>query len=125
MCDRRQPLLVSDYCSDNFNGRWIMQTILAWALVIGILFSIIGAGGAFMQLAGGIIAIALVVGGILIIVGISRPGEVLLPLLGAAFALGFVPSLRAGFINSLTWRALFLIGISIIVVALMIGRERQ
>jgi hypothetical protein len=102
-----------------------MQTILAWVLVIGILFSIIGASGAFIQLAGGILAIALVVGGILIILGIRRPAEVLLPVLGAAFALGFVPSLIAGLINSLTWPALFLIGIAIIVVALIVSRESR
>jgi len=84
-----------------------MQTILAWVLVIGILFSIISASGAFIQLAGGILAIALVVGGVRIILGLDCTGEVVTPLLGATFALGFVPSKRAGFINSLTWRALF------------------
>jgi hypothetical protein len=106
-----------------------MQTVFAWALVIGIIFSIIGAGGAFGQLAGGILAIALVVGGILIIIGLKRPGEILLPVLAAAFTIGFVPSLISGLFQNiwrtLSWPALFLIGLAVIVIALIVSRERQ
>ena len=106
-----------------------MQTILAWALVIGILFSIIGAGGAFIQLAGGILAIALVMGGILIMVGMKRPREVLLSVIAAAFAVSFVPAVIAGLIQktwkSLSWPALVVIGIAIIVVALIVSRESR
>jgi hypothetical protein len=106
-----------------------VQTVFGWALVIGIIFSIIGAGGAFGQLAGGILAIALVVGGILIIIGMKRPGEILLPVLAAAFAIGFVPSLISGLVQNiwrtLSWPALFLIGLAVIVIALIVSRERQ
>jgi hypothetical protein len=106
-----------------------MQTILGWALVIGILFSIIGAGGAFVQLGGSILAIALVMGGMRIILGINRLGEVLLPVLGIALALVLVPSLIAGLLQNI-WHsfsrpALFLIGLAILLIALIVSREKR
>ena len=106
-----------------------MQTIFGWALVIGILFTIVGAGGTFIQLVGTILAIALVLGGILIIIGMKRPGEVLVPIVAAAFAVSFVPAVIAGLIQNtwkaLSWTALLLIGLAVIVIALIVTRERR
>ena len=81
-----------------------MRTLLPWAIGIGTLAHLVGAGSLFTQVVGSLLTIGLLVGAFGVILGWHRAGEVLGPVIVLAIGAVMVPSCIAGILAQL-WAA--------------------
>jgi len=106
-----------------------MTAIMTWAVLIGVLLHLFGAGNIFVAISGAVLAIAFVVGAIGIILNLKTPKEVIAAIVIGAFAASLLPAVIAGVLRDI-WHGLspvtiFVIGLGLLAAALFLSRVRR
>jgi hypothetical protein len=106
-----------------------MTAIVIWAVLIGTILHLLGAGGFFVGASGAVLALAFVVGAIGIILNLKTPKEVIASIVIGAFAASLLPAVIAGVLRDI-WHGLspvtiFVIGLGLLAAALFLRRVRR